>query len=170
VSASQLLNKISSVKYTVQQYGYRGPVTTAEPASTFINNPFLCQSSTLDIVGINAHSYFDPSSTPGSCGSFVVNQMSITRNACGGKSVFVTEAGYPHAGATNGGNTPSYDNQRIALSSLFQATHGYVTFFTMRDGNVRVNDFNLDLWKDPGPYGVERSWGIIENGNNVQFL
>ena len=26
----------------------------------------------------------------------------------------------------------------------------------------------LDFWKDPGPYGVEQSWGIIDGG--VDFL
>jgi exo-beta-1,3-glucanase (GH17 family) len=139
------LNKISSVKYQVQQYGYYGPVTTAEPPSVFIQNPFLCQSSTLDIVGINAHSYFDPSSTPSSCGSFVNGQISITKNACNGKSVFVTEAGYPHKGITNGGNVPSYDNQRIALTSLFQATQGYVTFFTFRDGITPSDEIDFRL-------------------------
>jgi exo-beta-1,3-glucanase (GH17 family) len=128
------LNKIANVKWQVQQYGYWGPVTTAEPPSSYIQNSFLCTSSTLDLVGINAHSYFDPYSTPSSAGSFVLNQIAITKNACGGKNVFVTEAGYPHRGMTNGGNQPSYQNQGIALRSLFQATKGYVTFFTFRDG------------------------------------
>ena len=134
MSASDLLNKIISVKHILRAAGYNGPVTTAEPPSSFIDNPGLCTSSTLDLVAINAHSYFDPYSTPAQCGSFVLNQISITKSACGGKSVFLTEAGYPHAGITNGYNVPSYDNQRIALKSLFQATQGYVTFFTMRDG------------------------------------
>ena len=26
----------------------------------------------------------------------------------------------------------------------------------------------VDYWKDPGPYGVEQSWGII--GGGVDFL
>ena len=136
MSASDLLSKIASVKTMVQAAGYTGPVTTAEPSSSFIDNPSLCTSSTLDIVGINAHSYFDPYTTPAQCGSFVTNQISITQGACGGKTVFVTEAGYPHKGITNGGNVPSYDNQRIALTSLFQATQGYVTFFTYTDGKI----------------------------------
>ena len=109
-------------------------MTTAEPSSSYIDNPGLCTASTLDIVGINAHSYFDASATPDQCGSFVLNQISITEAACDGKSVYVTEAGFPHAGDTNGGNTPSYANQRIALTSLFAATQGYVTFFTFTDG------------------------------------
>lgn len=124
----------------------------------------------MDLVGINAHSYFDPSSSPSQCGSFVMNQIAITKNACNGKSVFVTEAGFPHAGITNGRNTPSYANQRIALTSLFQATQGYVTFFTLRDGIIQLDEANLDYWKDPGPYGVEQAWGIIQNGGNVDFL
>jgi len=134
VTASELLSKIASVKASVRAAGYTGPVTTAEPPSSFIDNPSLCTSSTLDLVGINAHSYFDPNTTPAQCGSFVLNQISITKSACGGKAVFVTESGYPHKGITNGGNVPSYDNQRIALTSLFQATQGYVTLFTYTDG------------------------------------
>jgi hypothetical protein len=63
-----------------------------------------------------------------------MNQIAITQSACGGKTVFVTEAGYPHAGLTNGGNVPSYANQGIALTSLFEASYGYVTFFTYTDG------------------------------------
>jgi exo-beta-1,3-glucanase (GH17 family) len=118
----------------------------------------------LDLVAINAHSYFDPYATPATCGSFVLNQIAITKSTCGGKNVYVTEAGYPHAGITNGGNTPSYNNQRIALTSLFQATYGYVTFFTFRDGKTDTHLANLDYWKDPGVYGVEQSWGIIEGG------
>ena len=81
----------------------------------------------------------------------------------------MTEAGYPHKGITNGGNVPSYDNQRIALTSLFQATEGYVTFFTYTDGIIDTwNSLITDYWKDPGPYGVEQSWGIIDGG--VDFL
>src|SRR5437016_6043340 len=35
-----------------------GSVTTSEPASSFMDNPFLYASSTLDIVGITAYSDF----------------------------------------------------------------------------------------------------------------
>ena len=132
-----MLTKIASVKAQVRAAGYTGPVTTAEPSASFISNSFMCTSDTLDIVGINAHSYFDASCTPAQCGSFVTNQIEITQAACGGKTVFVTEAGYPHAGLTNGGNVPSYANQGIALTSLFTATQGYVTFFTYTDGIIQ---------------------------------
>lgn len=139
-TASDLLSKIASVKSTVQAYGYTGRVITAKPPSSSIANSFLCTSSTLDVLGISAHSYFGASARPDQWGSLGLNQISITEGACGGKSVFVSEAGYPHAGITNGGNTPSYANQRIALTSLFEAIHGYVTVFTFTDGMLPKGD------------------------------
>jgi exo-beta-1,3-glucanase (GH17 family) len=143
ISASTLLNKISSIKYQVQRYGYHGSVTTTESPSVFIQNPFLYQSSTLDIVGINVYSYFDPSSISSSYGSFVNDQISIIKNIYNGKSIFVTETGYPYKGMINGGNVPSFDNQRIALSSLFQAMKGYIIFFTFRDDIIPSDETNL---------------------------
>ena len=55
-TASALLNKIATVKSTVRTYGYARPATTAEIASSYITNPFLCTSSPLDIAGINTPS------------------------------------------------------------------------------------------------------------------
>lgn len=34
--------------------------------------------------------------------------------------------------------------------------------------NLIDHDTDLDLWKDPGPYLVEQSWGII--GGAVDFF
>jgi exo-beta-1,3-glucanase (GH17 family) len=118
----------------VRQYGYTGPVTTAEPASSYLEYPPLCVSDSLDLIGVIAHCFFDPSGTPARCGSFVGSQILVTQNSCRGKNVFVTEAGYPHEGEANGAQVPSYDNQRIALKSMFQSSQGYLTFFTFRDG------------------------------------
>lgn len=151
VSAGALLNKIASVKWQVQQYGCWGSVTSAEPPSVYIQNPILCNSFTLDLVGTIAHSYFDPYFIPSSAGLFVLNQIAIRMLAVT-RVFFVTEAGYPHRGIINGGNTPSYHNQRIALKSLFQATKGYVTFFTSRDGLTCLENANSGL--------LEGSWTI----------
>jgi exo-beta-1,3-glucanase (GH17 family) len=122
------------VKAIVRGCGYTGPVTTAEPASSYVDYPPLCQSPTLDITGVNSHCYFQPAGTPATCGDFVNAEVAVTRNACDGKAVFITEAGYPHKGDRNGGQVPSYENQRIALKSMFQGSGGYLTFFTFRDG------------------------------------
>jgi len=89
-------------------------------------------------VGINAHPYFDASGIPSGAGSFVLSQISITQSACDGKTVYVTETGYPHSGAANGGNVPNYANQGIALASIFQATQGHATFFTFTDGTTNL--------------------------------
>ena len=118
-------------------------------------------------MGINAHSYFDASATPAGAGSFVLSQISITQSACDGKTVFVTETGYPHAGDTNGGNVPSYANQGIALASIFQATQGYVTFFTFTDGtsNRRLYETNCRWMEITRTTGSRARMG--NNGNRI---
>lgn len=147
-----LLSKIASVKSQLQASGYDGPISTAEPPNTFINNPSLCMSSALDFVGINAQPYFDQSTSASSAGTFVLSQISQTQSACGGKTVYITETGYPSAGDVNGDNVPSKPNQIIAIKAIEQATQGFATFFTMYN----------DLWKPPGPFNVEQSFGIID--------
>ncbi|BFZ64623.1 to Saccharomyces cerevisiae scw11 (YGL028C) [Saitoella coloradoensis] len=153
VTASDLINKVTSVRATVRDAGFTGRITTAETSGTFIANPALCTSSSLDVVAINAHSYFDIYSTPATAGTFVLSQISITEAACGGKAVVVTETGFPHAGNTNGGNVPSVANQKIAVNAILTATEGDVVLFTTYD----------DYWKSPGPYNIEQSWGLLSN-------
>lgn len=66
--------------------------------------------------------------------------------------VVVTETGYPSAGITNGKNVPSPLNQKIAIQNIFDIVGTNVTILTT---------FN-DYWKQPGNYGIEQSFGIIQ--------
>ncbi|CCH58683.1 hypothetical protein TBLA_0A08940 [Henningerozyma blattae CBS 6284] len=150
-SVNDLINKISSVKQQLRNAGYNGLVTTSEPPVTFENNPSLCTSSDIDFVGINVHSYFDVNSQASTAGSFLKGQVAITQNVCGSKNVVVTETGYPSAGIQNGGNIPSKQNQIIAVNSILSDYSTDVTILSTFD----------DLWKSPGPYGIEQSFGII---------
>lgn len=151
-SVDQLIAKISEVKAKLRAAGYNGDVTTSEPPVTFENNPKLCTGSEIDFVGVNPHSYFSPSFSAAQSGAFVKNEVNIVEQLCGGKKIVVTETGYPHAGIQNGDNIPSAENQLIALQSIFDDYGTDVVILTTFD----------DYWKQPGPYGIERAFGMID--------
>ncbi|KAG0656488.1 hypothetical protein C6P45_002658 [Maudiozyma exigua] len=151
-SVSDLIGKISSVKSQLQAAGYSGQITTSEPPVSYENHPELCTQSAIDFVGINPHSYFDTYSTAATSGSFVQGQIQLIQKSCNTDNVVVTETGYPSAGIQNGGNIPSKANQLIAVQSILDVVGTDVTILTYTD----------DYWKNPGPYGIEQSFGIID--------
>ncbi|KAG7746154.1 hypothetical protein KL911_004428 [Ogataea haglerorum] len=150
-TVGDLINKIKSVKSQLQSGGYTGKITTAEPPSTYQNNPDLCTSSTIDFVGVNAHAYFDQYITAADAGTFLTNQVQVTQQACRNMDVKVVETGYPSQGKQNGGNIPSPENQKTAIKKILEDFGSDVTILTT------YNDF----WKDPGPYGIEQYFGVI---------
>ena len=151
-SVEQLIAKIKSVKQALKDAGYSGQVTTSEPPVVFENSPDLCTQSGIDFVGINAHAYFDQYASAQTAGSFVKGQVQLIQNVCGTNNVVVTETGYPSAGKQNGNNIPSPENQRIAIQQILDEMNGQVTVLSSFD----------DMWKNPGPYGIEQSFGIID--------
>lgn len=150
--AATLLAKIKSVKATLQAAGWTGTVTTAEPPATYIDNPDLCTDTAgIDYIGVNAHPYFDPNTSPETAGDFVLSQISTVQAACNNRDVSIRETGYPSSGDTNGNNVPSEANQRIAVKNILSALDYKGVLFTC---------FN-DLWKSPGPYNVEQAFGAL---------
>ena len=151
-TVDELISKIASVKSQLRNAGYDGLVTTSEPPVTFEENPTLCTDSEIDFVGINPHAYFDVYASADTSGDFVKGQIEIVQGVCPGMDVVVTETGYPSAGITNGKNVPSPLNQKIAIQNIFDIVGTNVTILTT---------FN-DYWKQPGNYGIEQSFGIIQ--------
>ncbi|CCF58948.1 hypothetical protein KAFR_0F03520 [Kazachstania africana CBS 2517] len=151
-TVDDLISKISSVKAELQAAGYTGKVTTSEPPVSFEDYPELCTSSAIDFVGINAHPYFDVNSSAETSGSFVLGQIDLIKGVCGTDNVYVTESGYPSAGNVNGGNVPSKANQIIAVQQILDDLSLDVTILSYKN----------DYWKDPGTYGIEQSFGIID--------
>ncbi|QLQ79823.1 hypothetical protein HG537_0C04720 [Torulaspora globosa] len=149
-SVNDLISKIQSVKAQLKAAGYPGPITTSEPPVTFENHPELCTSSAIDFVGINPHSYFNAAIDAAGAGAFVEGQVELIKKVCGTSNVVVTETGYPRSGNTNGQNVPSAANQKIAIESILSKLNNQVTILSYFD----------DLWKNPGVYGIERSFGI----------
>lgn len=151
-SVSDLLAKISSVRSKFENAGFGGKFTTSEPPVTFQNNPDLCTKANIDFIGINSHPYFDVNSSADSAGTFVKGQLEMIQELCGTQNVVVTETGYPSAGIQNGGNNPSIENQIKAVQNILNEMNQDVTV---------LSTYN-DYWKDPGSYGIEQSFGIIQ--------
>ena len=151
-SVDDLISKISQVRGKLEAAGYNGLITTSEPPVTFENNPQLCTEAQIDFVGINPHSYFDTYSSAETSGIFVKGQIELVKQYCGDKNIVVTETGYPNGGIQNGNNIPSPDNQRIAVQSILDVAGVDVTILSAFE----------DLWKNPGPYGIEQNFGIIQ--------
>lgn len=150
LDVSLLISKISLVKSQLKSAGYNGPITTSEPPVLFLNHPELCTDSEIDFVGINPHAYFNANLYAHQAGDYVTKQQQQVAKACSKKAV-ITETGYPSKGKDNGNNSPSLINQFLAIKSILDSTNGECTI---------LSTFN-DLWKQPGPYGIEQSFGVI---------
>ncbi|KAH3671506.1 hypothetical protein OGAPHI_000209 [Ogataea philodendri] len=151
-TVDDLISKISSVKSKLKSAGYTGKVTTAEPPVSYERHSSLCTDSEIDFVGINPHAYFDSSSSAEDAGNFVSGQISLIEGICTDQEVLVLETGYPSEGIQNGGNIPSKENQRIAIKGILEQAGSKTTI---------LSTYN-DYWKEPGPYGIEQSFGVID--------
>ncbi|KAL1960981.1 hypothetical protein VTO42DRAFT_4869 [Malbranchea cinnamomea] len=142
------------IEYATQQFrgaGYNGPITTTEPLNIWEQHGnVLCP--VVDVVGANIHPFFNPEVSAQECGSFAKSQMEILGKICGGKEVYNLETGWPSAGNPNGKAVPGVEEQAIAIASLVEEVGSKSIFFSFQD----------DLWKNPGPFNVEQSWGCIQ--------
>ncbi|KAI0461060.1 hypothetical protein LJB42_001390 [Komagataella kurtzmanii] len=152
VSASSLISKIKEVSSILSSAGYSGPITTAEPPNVYEDYGDLCSTDVMSIVGVNAHSYFNTLFAASDSGSFVKSQIEVVQKACSRSDITIVETGYPSQGATNGKNVPSKESQKTAIFSIFEVVGTDVTILSTYD----------DLWKDPGPYGIEQFFGAID--------
>lgn len=101
------------------------------------NNIELCTAS--DFCAINCHAFFDGDTLPEDAGQFVKDWVKQISEAAGGKTVVVSESGWPHQGNPNNKAIPSPENQAAAIASLKAAFGGGSNL-------VLYNSYN-DLWK-----------------------
>lgn len=149
-SPGQVVAAIKKVRQILRNGGYKGPVVTVDTFVAIIANPSLCHAS--DFAAANIQAYFDGGVTAAQSGQFVRTQRDRVHQACGAKKrVVVTEAGWPSKGRTNGQAVPSPANQKKAAASVKSHLNNNIFLFTAYN----------DLWKQPGPYGVEQSFGIL---------
>jgi exo-beta-1,3-glucanase (GH17 family) len=150
-SGSDMVSFISSSKATFQAAGYTGPCTTTEPLNILQENSnVLC--AVMDIVGCNIHPFFNSDVDASSAGSFVASQLVIVDGICAGKTGINLETGWPSSGTCNGVACPGTSEQATAVKGIQDAAGGKSVMFS----------FVNDMWKDPGSFDCEQSWGVIE--------
>jgi exo-beta-1,3-glucanase (GH17 family) len=149
---SDLASFISSSKAAFAAAGYTGPCTTTEPLNILQEyTEIICE--VVDIVGCNIHPFFNGAVDASSAGSFVAGQLQIVEGLCPGKSGLNFETGWPsQATECNGAACASPENQQIAIDSILAAAGDKSVFLS----------FENDFWKDPGNFGCEQYWGMIE--------
>lgn len=150
-TTGQISSYVSAGRSALTAAGYSGPVVSVDTFIAVINNPSLCQIS--DYVAVNAHAFFDGGVGASGAGAWVEQQIQRVSSACGGKTVLITETGWPSQGETNGQAVPSESNQQTAISSIKSSCGDDAILFTA---------FN-DLWKAPGPFSAEQYWGILSS-------
>lgn len=154
-SVNQIAGYVSRARSALSGYGYTGPVVSVDTFIAVINNPGLCALS--DYIAVNAHAFFDSSTSAAQAGSWVQNQISRVSAACASvgvqKQVLITETGWPWQGETNGAAVPSKPNQQAAVEAIKSAAGSSCVLFNAFD----------DLWKEDGPFNAEKYWGIYDN-------
>jgi exo-beta-1,3-glucanase (GH17 family) len=171
-SVGQVTGAIGQARGILRGAGYNGPVVTVDTMVAMKNNPALCTAS--DFCAINCHAFFDGKTPADQSGPFVANWAKMVSEAAGGKTVVVTETGWPsqgyephftipssqnmiitdyHSRQTNGLAVPSQENQQAAVASIKQhfATNA-----------ILYSSFN-NMWKkdSASTFGAERYWGIL---------
>ena len=147
--AGALASFIVESKARFQAAGYVGPCTTTETVNVWQESgSYLC--NVVDVVGANIHPFFNAEVSPEQAGPFTAGQIKIISGICPGKEVYNLETGWPHAGQANGKATPGDESQHIAIKSILENVGAKSVFFSFED----------DMWKKPGQFGVEQSWGL----------
>jgi exo-beta-1,3-glucanase (GH17 family) len=147
MSASDMVTFIGAAKGQLRAAGFTGIISTVETVGTYQTYPELCACIETTIHA-NIHAYFNAGTPSSQAGSFVVSQRSLLANVCG-KSVIISETGWPSGGPSNGAAIASPSDQSTAISSIEAVTgNGEVTYFS----------YCNDAWK---PAGVEQNFGIL---------
>ncbi|KAF9444749.1 glycoside hydrolase family 17 protein [Macrolepiota fuliginosa MF-IS2] len=154
-SPTNIMNKVSQVKKTLQGAGINTPVTTVHVWVNIRDNHVFCNG---DFVGANAHAFYDPNTTADHAGDFMTNTViPALRQACGqNKKIIITETGWPSRGGPNRAAVASLANERTALSKLNCAARN--------DRSITMFAFEYDdqTWKSNDN---ERSFGIFGKFN-----
>ncbi len=147
-SMSDLAGFISSAKSSLRSAGFTGPVTTTEPMNILQEQgSVLC--SIVDVLSANIHPFFNAGTTSAEAGTFVAGQLKDLEKVCPGLSTYNLETGWPHSGSANGLAVPGNSQQEEAIRGIQESAGGKSVFFSFID----------DMWKEPGPLGVEQSFG-----------
>lgn len=148
-TASELASLITQCRSEFS--GYTGYYTTTDTVAIWQesgNCETLCP--VVDIVGGQAHAYFNTETAAADAGTFVRGQLDILNAACEGKEARVLETGWPSAGVCNGAACAGESEQAAAIASLLSEVGQESVFFSLSD----------DKWKDANTdCQCEQHWG-----------
>lgn len=132
--------------------GYNGRFTCAETVNVWQKEESVAAlCPVVDVVGCNAHPFFNYETSASDAGVFVKGQLDIVSSLCG-KDGYVLETGWPSEGTSTGSAIASTAEQTIAVQAIISECGDKSILFSLHD----------DKWK-PGSSscGVcEQHWGI----------
>jgi exo-beta-1,3-glucanase (GH17 family) len=120
-------------------------VVAVDLPRTFTSNPSLGAAS--DYIAVNVQPFYSSTTTALNAGAYVASQISVLSGVAAGKSVVVTEVGWPRNGNCNGVACPSTANQKVALDSVRATLSGRVIFYAAFD-----HRWNNEYWGLVGYY------------------
>lgn len=153
--AATVVSAISTARSLLTNAGYTGSVVTVDTLVAMRNYPELCNNS--DFCACNSHPFFDGGVAAADSGDFLTTQIAtLAAVVDSGKSIIVTETGWPSKGDTNGKAVPSEENQASAIASIKSA------FTSNPEGVILFTPFN-DYWKknDASQFNAEQYWGFL---------
>ena len=147
-----VIGAIGQARNALKGHGYNGPVTSVDTMVAMTNHPEICKAS--DFCAINCHAFFDGKIPAEKSGEFIKGWVDKIGKATG-KTVVVTETGWPTRGDTNGAAVPSPENHKAAMKSIQGAFSNNVIFYSAYN----------DMWKKngQGTFNAEQYWGIMGN-------
>ncbi|KAF2253248.1 glycoside hydrolase family 17 protein [Trematosphaeria pertusa] len=156
VQAGDLAAYIKVCKQKLLDAGFPSdiPVTTAEPVGTWEEyGAALCD--VIDVFAAQVHPFFDGGITAGQAGDFALKQIEQAAKVCpeaAARGKYISEIGWPKYGEANGAAVPGVSQQKEAIESIISAVGEFACIFSFQD----------DEWKEPGAFGVERSFGCAD--------
>lgn len=135
-TAQQIATLIETCKSEFS--GYTGLFTTAETVNIWQEpetQSALC--GVVDILGTNAHAFFNYQTTADKAGEFVKSQLDIVSNLCSGKDGIVLETGWPSEGTSQGVAVAGIAEQAVAIDSIIKTCGEKAILFSLYD----------DMWK-----------------------
>jgi exo-beta-1,3-glucanase (GH17 family) len=146
---SELVSLIRQTRTELASCGYTGPFTTTDTTNGWQGPGVEALCSEIDVVGLNAHAYFNAATRPSQAGPFVKGQLSIVEKICG-KPGYILETGWPNAGKCIGEACGGPSEQAEAIKSIKDTIGDKCVFFSLHD----------DKWKQETDCQCEQHWGM----------
>lgn len=119
---------------------FSGHIVTVDTFNALIANPALCAAS--DYCAANCHAFFDPNTDGAGAGGFVQSQVANIAAANPGKSVVITESGWPWADYSSSPNPKATESQQVAaIASLKGSFSNNLFLFQGFDTLYRIDNY-----------------------------